>query len=871
MNSSPIRRPRPHALALAGATLCASLAAQAQTTAPAASPVETIVVKGQRASLEKAQDIKRNAEQVVDSIVADDIGKLPDANVAEALQRITGVQVSRNRGEGDRVQVRGLQQNQTLLNGRVIFSAGKGRGLSFQDVPSELLAGADVYKTPTVDLVEGGIGGVIDLRTRRPLDFPGLKVAGTLKGTHADLAKKSNTEGSLLASNRWKLDGGGDFGALVSLSTQRRNYRADTQELDNPAALADGSGTIAPTGQWLAYEFGQRDRRALSTSLQWRPNARSEYTLDWNLSKLDNQTEVQGHYATPFWANFDSAKNQGQLWNNGAVTTDGAGRLVKGEFWGASMSTSGSVADEATQINQLALAGKWKLGSGTTLKSEINHTRSEFERFYQEVRLGSFATSPTYVFDLSTALPSAYSPQAQLANPANYWADKVLYFKIQNHGKETAWKLDVDHGIGAGLISRVKAGVRVSDRQADSTEVNTINDIWMFALSAVPHVGLLPHDDLLRRAGDGQIARQWLSVNNADWLRDANAVRSTFNLSVPSFDPAQTFDFQERSAAVYGAVDFDTSLAGRPLTGNLGLRAVQTNTERSSANLNGGREQADSDETDWLPALNMRWELQRSLIARLALSKVVTRPNFDQLTPSLSLNVNDRTGYRGNPALGQLSANQIDTTLEYYPSSSDHLYGALFHKAVKGFIQNTSTQVTIGGTSYTLTTPNNGADGRISGLEVGYQGFFKTLPGWLSGLGLQANATFVNSHAPSLVDGRQGPLEGLSKQSANLMALYDLGSFSARLAYNWRSDYLVGTRLSYPTNDGKTVMTPVTMKSYGMVDAYFSVNFKPGLKLGLEANNLTRTVRQTHFSDYGLPRGTYVDDRRVALSVHAEL
>ncbi len=187
MTSSPIRRPRPHALALAGATLCASLAAQAQTTAPAASPVEAIVVKGQRASLEKAQDIKRNAEQVVDSIVADDIGKLPDANVAEALQRITGVQVSRNRGEGDRVQVRGLQQNQTLLNGRVIFSAGKGRGLSFQDVPSELLAGADVYKTPTVDLVEGGIGGVIDLRTRRPLDFPGLKVAGTLKGTHAEM------------------------------------------------------------------------------------------------------------------------------------------------------------------------------------------------------------------------------------------------------------------------------------------------------------------------------------------------------------------------------------------------------------------------------------------------------------------------------------------------------------------------------------------------------------------------------------------------------------------------------------------------------------------------------------------------------------
>ena len=141
---------RPHAIAIAAALCAGSVSAQ---TTDADQPVQQVVVSGMRASLEKAQDIKRRADQVVDSIVADDIGKLPDANVAEALQRITGVQISRSRGEGDQVQIRGLSQTQTLFNGRSIFTAGKERGLSLQDVPAELLGGADVYKTPTADQI----------------------------------------------------------------------------------------------------------------------------------------------------------------------------------------------------------------------------------------------------------------------------------------------------------------------------------------------------------------------------------------------------------------------------------------------------------------------------------------------------------------------------------------------------------------------------------------------------------------------------------------------------------------------------------------------------------------------------------------------
>jgi TonB-dependent receptor len=866
--------------AVAAAVAVSSSGAMAQQAAATEPGPEQVVVTGLRNSLVKAQDIKRNAEQVVDSIVADDIGKLPDANVAEALQRVSGVQISRNRGEGDRVQVRGLSQTQTLLNGRVIFTAGKERGLSFQDVPAELLAGADVYKTPTADQIDGGIGGLIDLRTRRPFDFAGAKVAGTLKATHADLAEKTNGEGSLLLSNRWKL-GDGEFGALLSVSTQRRDYRADTQEIDAPALLADGSGTFAPTGEWLAYEFGQRERTAASAALQYRPGDGSQYTLDLNHSQLKTRTNVWGFYGSPFWANWSATNNQGALWPNGSITVDDQGRFQKGTFWGASMNTSSYIADEDTTIDQVALAGKWSFGAWR-VGSEVSHTDSEFERFYQEVRLGTWGDSPSFSYDMTTEVPSGMPVGAALDDPAHYWADKTLYFRIHNKGEETAWRLDGDRSFDDGLVSRVRAGVRLSDRRASSAEINTIDNIWTQSSTPISgavqalydQVGLIPKNDLLQRAGTGSYPTQWLGVTDFDWLRDASTVRSAFGLAVPDFDPAQTFRYSERSAAVYGTADFETSLGGLPLTGNVGLRVVSTEDKRRYNALVDGvatPTSVSNNDLDVLPALNLRLELSKNLLARLALSKVVTRPNFDQLTPSLSLNVNDHTGYQGNPALGAMSARQLDTTLEYYISKSDSLYGAAFYKQVDGFIQSSVSQATIGGTTYTLSTPVNGKDGSITGLEVGYQGFFSNLPGWLSGLGVQTNYTYVDSSAPGPIDGRQAPLQGLSRNSFNIVGLYDMDAFSFRLAYNWRDKYTVGTARYFPANDGSTALTPVMMKGYGMLDAYISYAITPQVKLAIEANNLTGTVRHTYYGVDNLARGTYVDDRRYALSLHVDL
>ncbi len=167
--------------------------------------LKDIVVIGKRASLATAQEIKHEKMEIVDSVVADDISKLPDINVTDALSRVTGVQILRDRGEGAGVAIRGLTQMETLLNGREVFTAGAGRTLDFTDIPSEMLAGLDVYKTSSANQIEGGVGGTVDLRTRRPFDFDGRQLFGSARGIHGDLVNDERPQFSTLLSDRWRI------------------------------------------------------------------------------------------------------------------------------------------------------------------------------------------------------------------------------------------------------------------------------------------------------------------------------------------------------------------------------------------------------------------------------------------------------------------------------------------------------------------------------------------------------------------------------------------------------------------------------------------------------------------------------------------
>lgn len=312
-----IRDFRRSVMAISVATLLSAQAyAQDATTtaAPAQDPttqqLDTVQVTGTRSSVTKAQLVKQNAEQIVDSIVAEDIGKLPDNNVAEALQRISGIQITRNYGEGSSIAIRGLTQVRTELNGRDIFTANDGRGLSFEDVSAELLGGVNVYKNPSADMIEGGLGGTVDLRTRLPFDYEGRKIAGSVQYNHYDLADDGKPAFSGLFSDRWQT-GIGEIGLLVNYSQQKSPFRQDTISIE-PWWVQDnlpgyeGQGIAVPRGAGINTTVGERERKTGAFAMQWRPNdsvevytqvLRSEYDFSWqdySFFALTGQTPIQG-------------------------------------------------------------------------------------------------------------------------------------------------------------------------------------------------------------------------------------------------------------------------------------------------------------------------------------------------------------------------------------------------------------------------------------------------------------------------------------------------------------------------------------------------------------------------------------------------
>lgn len=264
---------------------------------------QEIVVTGLRRSLQSAQNIKRNSEQIVDAIVAEDIGKLPDVTASAALARVTGVQVTRAAAEAADVQIRGLPDISTTYNGREIFTA-ENRFVAIQDFPAGGVAALEVFKSGTANLIEGGLGGQVNVRSRRPFDFKGLEISGSFNIVKFDSSNDVDWNGNLLLSNRWDVGDGGEFGALINVAMTNIDFLDSTREqaefieyfvpvAGQPGAFrrADpGSPTgnerlradviRAPDASAIFLGRGERRRPSVNAALQYKPNQDLQFYID---------------------------------------------------------------------------------------------------------------------------------------------------------------------------------------------------------------------------------------------------------------------------------------------------------------------------------------------------------------------------------------------------------------------------------------------------------------------------------------------------------------------------------------------------------------------------------------------------------------
>jgi TonB-dependent receptor len=667
--------------------------ADAQTDAPGADG--DIVVTGLRQSLESAQAIKRNADQFVDSITAQDIGRLPDVNVAEALQRISGVQITRNRGEGSAIAVRGLNQVRTELNGRDIFSASGGRGLSFEEVGSELLAGVDVYKNPSADLIEGGLAGTVNLRTRLPFDSTGQIVAATVGSTYYDLIGKGGQQASGLYSNRWQT-GIGEIGILANVGYQTTSFRDDVVVVEpfyqqgpvapgvqGPVPGYENQTVLLPHGGGFRVAYGDRERLSTAGAVQWKPTDRLEFYAQY--FRADYKFDEAG---TSFFAyGSDVPPAQGR-----PFTVDDQGIVRTGYLSNPGTDSVNFGTNRKTDTTDISGGVKWQVTDRLRLSLDYQHIDSNVEQ--QTLNLTATALNPRtsvagfgqpydLFFDISGDKPVFQSTTpGYFSNPANYGLTAILPYAERNDAQSDAFRADADWNFDEGFIKNIRVGARYTDRSAvnrnttygtwtaiGSTCANWSSDAGCYLLSEFPQYAEANRfqNDLLRGDvrntvfGPVQQFRDSL-VQNSDAAFAAVKQISGQDISFRSFDAPDAFlgTIKEKTYAAFLRVGFGSELAGMRFDGNVGLRGVRTETEglgrrvltyRSGApvtNPDGTVTAAPTVTLDsefsggrnydkYLPSANLRVFLTDELILRGAASKNLSRPSFDQLNPQFNL------------------------------------------------------------------------------------------------------------------------------------------------------------------------------------------------------------------------------------------
>lgn len=899
--------------AASGLTVAMTSTAVAQTSLPAepdpqqasqGAPADTgdIVVTGLRRSLQSAQALKRNSDQIVDAVVAEDIGKLPDNNASEALARITGVQVNRGSDEAGGVQVRGLPDLTTTFNGREVFTA-EMRNVALQDFPAGALAGLEVYKSTTADQIEGGIAGLINVRSRRPFDFDGFQIAGAVRGTYGDQAKKYDPNFNVLVTDRWET-GIGEIGALVNVSYTQLHYQTASRYINgniaSPGANQSVTGPrdfVLPESAGVYYDRGKRWRPSVNGSLQWRPAENLEFYFDGLFQGA--RTNVENDFVgvnlvndNPALSNIvRNAEVPGTL-DSVTVTPDFAG--------GRGIDFSRSTRAGRTNTYQGAIGGSWEIDERATLTTDFAYTDTSATYIDHNIDYApAIAQSAEIVFDVGGADggPQLSLPGFDALNPDNFIVRGIWDRRSLATGKGIQWRTDLKLETELPVINQIDFGFRYTDRDArlrSGGRYATLRPLGI-RLSSIPGA----EDGGLINAGfrgsDAQPFRQWWAPSrdaifgNIDAIRDlardglatigtADALRelAAYGPDIPAYIANEDFDATEQSYAVYGQFHYGFDIGAIPIDGVVGARIVNTAVEATGVGLiDNVPTPATSSQNyvDVLPSISFRAHLTDKLQVRLSATETRSRPNFNQLSPALSFNPNETPirGNSGNIDLQPVQSKNYDASVEWYFSNTGSLTGAVFRRDVQGFITNLNA--TVNDPTYgpiIANRPENGGRGRLQGVEVAFQTFFDFLPGWLNGFGTQLNATYIDASQALPAElgeaGQDSAIPGVSKWSYNAVGIYEKGPLSARLAYNWRS------RVTnfFATDDLGQLIGGEFNRPIERLDFSLSVDALDALTLTFDVSNITGTPYRalraaTNLPDVSYPRDVRYESRVFAL------
>ncbi|UQQ16544.1 TonB-dependent receptor [Xanthomonas arboricola] len=858
-------------VAIALSLLACGANAQAQQSPPPASAqisqLDTVkVTSSYQKSLITAMDNKRDDVRMTDGISAQDIGKFPAENIAEAIQRIPGVQISTINGRGSTISVRGLgpQYSATTINGQVIKSADFTDGFRYDIIQPEVAAGIEVIKSPSADMDAGGLSGTVNINTTKPLDYQQTKLLFSAKTQYAEFAGGSPTpKGVLTYIDQFKF-GGGDLGVFLSAGYQKLKDRADYLWIDRWYTQDTDAGTLyIPRRPRYRSIERETTRKMFNGGLQWKPNDQ----LEMNLTALYSQDKtandmnqlVYSFERTPLTV----------LQTNGLTAT----QVSASDYW---LENNRQIEQHDLSTQLLTYDFKWK-GEAWTFSGAANYTQGKTDENERAAILGRIPSATL----LDTSNPDAISLTTDAdATDAGAWDKRNLVRSEYPNGsiqslsnKEWSLQLDAERYLELGALNAVRFGAKYR-RETFERDVRRRDFLYLLRTGAVSGFDMFPElsaaNSTVSNFLDGQLASQdsWVTPDIAAYARSLAAA----GISVPVlFAPQSSYSIENDISSAYAMARIDTDIGSMRLRGNLGLRyentkrttdtyLTQAQAASDDANVVIGTARAPYEYSNWLPSLNLVLDMRDDLLLRFAAAKVLVRPILDSNTAiastiSTGTNTGGTTTYvvtQGQTDLKALTADQADLSLEWYYGNGGALTVAGFWKNIKNGTFNSivcpaafngtalssnaaGDCVDSGGDIYEITaTTNDPSKVKIRGYELGWT---QSLDAWLpiDGFGVTTNFTRVIPQRDT-----DFQIRNLSEQTWNATGYWESAHYSARVSLNHRSEYEQDSSDSFFAREGHT------MKARTQLDAVLGYQVNDRLSFQLGGLNLTNRTEQAY-------------------------
>lgn len=840
--------------------------------------VEVITVTGIRGSLIKSQDIKMDSGTVVDAITAEDIGKFPDQNVAESLQRITGVSIDRKGGEGQLITVRGMGPEFTsvLMNRRTLATTSGGRAFSFDILASELISGAEVHKTQSAHLQEGAIGATVNVTTFKPFDIPGFKATASVKAQYDEMTEETSPQFSGLISNTFDDD---KFGVLVSFAHNERKSRYDSANtayywhtdltMDDDTYYDD---VYFPQNYDQIAQTEERTRTGGTAVFQYQPSDNLAFTADALYSKydVDYRQDILAHWFT-----------KSQLTD---VELDENGTLVKLSM--GKGSNSDVMVRQSSTSNELIAFGfnaDWAVRDDLNFNFDVSYSEAESDP--KKGSTDTVASRPgDYTYDRSSGaqLPELTFDRSDSADGLKAgWGER---FGTVRKDDVLEVKVDGQWTVDQGALAKIGFGAMLSDRTLSSKKQRTTRPMpWLWGDNSNPI--LLPASmftsfdaDGFLSGGSGSPEQSWLTFNSEDFFDYLTSPDVVAQMDDPEYTQQLieendgftmhqvpwTYEINEELKALYVDFYLDGELASMPWSITTGMRYVETTSEADgfaiplldlepSTSKPGFVNAIEGDDyapitvkhtyDNWLPSFNAKIEIVEDVIARFAYSKSITRPELDEMSPESGYgggDVNNLSGWGSNPKLMPFESKNLDLALEWYYDEGSYAAVAMFTKDVDGYLDYDEVKevVTVpsGSYDYKISRPVNSDEAEIEGYEIALQHMFTSLPAPFDGLGFIVNKTFVDSESTADEEGKSLPLIGLG-DSSNLILFYEKDKIQFRVAYNKRDRFMQSKPRSW--RDGHYV------DDYKQVDVSASYDFNENVTVFIEGINVTNELYTT--------------------------